>query len=193
MVRRIVLLGATVFAVATIALWIDSCRFRKPYPFIQGFRGWCVNCTFAGGSGIHVTVHDGGLSVAYRHPVEQARLRQRNRRIGTQQLGYREDAYGRERFCSHSMDAHYVAPSLGARLLLREVLAPIPLLTFMLLSYPTIALARGPLRRWRRRRKGQCLKCGYSLTGLTEPRCPECATSFDRARVLHELQDAEAR
>lgn len=24
-----------------------------------------------------------------------------------------------------------------------------------------------------------CLHCGYSLTGLTEPRCPECGTTFD--------------
>lgn len=24
-----------------------------------------------------------------------------------------------------------------------------------------------------------CLKCGYSLTGLTEPRCPECGREFD--------------
>ena len=36
----------------------------------------------------------------------------------------------------------------------------------------------------RRRRRGlervQCHKCGYNLYGLTEPRCPECGTPFDR-------------
>ena len=36
-----------------------------------------------------------------------------------------------------------------------------------------------PLRRFRRRRKGLCLTCGYNLTGLTENRCPECATEFE--------------
>jgi hypothetical protein len=25
---------------------------------------------------------------------------------------------------------------------------------------------------------GTCVKCGYNLTGLTEPRCPECGTPF---------------
>lgn len=43
---------------------------------------------------------------------------------------------------------------------------------------PTLALIRGPLRRYRRRRKGSCVECGYNLTGLTEPRCPECAKEF---------------
>jgi hypothetical protein len=48
----------------------------------------------------------------------------------------------------------------------------------LLLVYPAIAFLGGPLRRRHRRREGLCLKCGYDLTGLTEPRCPECATPF---------------
>ena len=37
-----------------------------------------------------------------------------------------------------------------------------------------------PFHRRRKRKKlGLCLKCGYNLKGLTEPRCPECNTSFD--------------
>jgi peptidoglycan/LPS O-acetylase OafA/YrhL len=39
----------------------------------------------------------------------------------------------------------------------------LPLLLFA--AYPTIAFIRGPVRRWRRRRKGWCVKCGYDLTG----------------------------
>ena len=39
---------------------------------------------------------------------------------------------------------------------------------------PAIAFIRGPLRRWRRRRKGCCVRCGYDLTGNLSGRCPEC-------------------
>ncbi len=41
-------------------------------------------------------------------------------------------------------------------------------------TYPLIAFIRGPLRRWRRRRKGLCIVCGYDLTGNESGVCPEC-------------------
>lgn len=50
------------------------------------------------------------------------------------------------------------------------LLLPIPLF----LAYPTMAFIRGPVRRWRRRRMGLCLKCGYDLTGNVTGICPEC-------------------
>jgi hypothetical protein len=34
------------------------------------------------------------------------------------------------------------------------------------------------LRRWRWRRQGRCLHCGYNLIGTIEPRCPECGQAF---------------
>lgn len=48
----------------------------------------------------------------------------------------------------------------------------------LLWAYPAIALIRGPVRRWRRRRRGLCETCRYDLSGLTERRCPECGTAF---------------
>ena len=38
---------------------------------------------------------------------------------------------------------------------------------------------RGPLRRWRRRKRGLCLHCGYNLTGNTSGVCPECAQKIE--------------
>ena len=44
----------------------------------------------------------------------------------------------------------------------------------VLAVYPTLAFIRAPLRRWRRRRRGLCIKCGYDLTGNESGVCPEC-------------------
>ncbi len=52
----------------------------------------------------------------------------------------------------------------------------LPLVLFA--AYPVVTFVRGPLRRRRRKKRGHCLTCGYNLTGLTEPRCPECGTAF---------------
>lgn len=50
------------------------------------------------------------------------------------------------------------------------------LLSAAFATYPTIALHRGPLRRWRRRRQGLCFNCGYNLAGNESGICPECGT-----------------
>jgi predicted RNA-binding Zn-ribbon protein involved in translation (DUF1610 family) len=47
----------------------------------------------------------------------------------------------------------------------------------LFVTYPTIALIRGPLRRWQWRRKGLCTQCGYNLTGSVTGVCPECGTT----------------
>lgn len=59
--------------------------------------------------------------------------------------------------------------------------APFWFVAGLLLVLPAIAGVRGPLRRLRRRRRGECIHCGYNLTGLTEPRCPECGREFSPA------------
>ena len=45
-------------------------------------------------------------------------------------------------------------------------------------TYPTIALARGPVRRYRRRKRGLCIRCGYDLTGNVSGTCPECGEAI---------------
>ena len=74
----------------------------------------------------------------------------------------------------------------------RSYLLKLPTLALVALfaAYPFLAFIRGPLRRWRRRQAGLCLKCGYNLRGLTESRCPECSTEFDPSTMpsTHEHQ-----
>ena len=57
--------------------------------------------------------------------------------------------------------------------------APHWFISLLLLTYPAIALIRGPLRRRRRRKRGLCLTCGYNLTGNTSRVCPECAAKVE--------------
>ncbi len=51
---------------------------------------------------------------------------------------------------------------------------------------PALVIAVPTVFFWRRSRRlaaGYCRKCRYNLTGLPEPRCPECGTEFDPSRV----------
>lgn len=50
----------------------------------------------------------------------------------------------------------------------------------LLLWPPARAAIRAQIVR-RRRRRGECAACGYSLRGLPEPRCPECGTAIGPA------------
>ncbi len=48
-------------------------------------------------------------------------------------------------------------------------------------AWPLLALVRYSVRRYRRRWRrirGRCVRCGYNLIGLPDPRCPECGTAL---------------
>lgn len=56
----------------------------------------------------------------------------------------------------------------------RSVRIPYWALLLLFVTYPTVAFIRGPLRRYRRRKKGLCVACGYDLTGNESGVCSEC-------------------
>ena len=51
---------------------------------------------------------------------------------------------------------------------------PLWILAVVPLAYPSLVFIRGPLRRWRRRRRGLCVNCAYNPTGNVSGVCPEC-------------------
>lgn len=53
---------------------------------------------------------------------------------------------------------------------------------FWLVAAWLVARARRA-KRSLRSALGCCAACGYSLTGLIEPRCPECGMTFDQSRI----------
>ena len=53
----------------------------------------------------------------------------------------------------------------------------------LLAMLSVILLLLRPIRTWRRGRNGLCLQCAYNLTGLPEPRCPECGRKFADSKV----------
>lgn len=61
-----------------------------------------------------------------------------------------------------------------AGLTVGSITIPIWFLIVAFPAYPSIAFIRGPLRRWRRRKRGECVNCGYNLTGNVTGVCSEC-------------------
>jgi hypothetical protein len=51
---------------------------------------------------------------------------------------------------------------------------PLWMIFLLFAAYPIATFSRAPIRRWRRRRKGLCVECGYDLTGNVSGVCPEC-------------------
>ena len=70
----------------------------------------------------------------------------------------------------------YLQPSGAYHETMYAVSCPSSLVLALLAAYPTVAFIRGPVRRYGRRRKGLCVKCGYDLTGNVSGTCPECGT-----------------
>ena len=57
-----------------------------------------------------------------------------------------------------------------------DVDLPLWMPTLVFVTYPSVSFIRGPVRRWRRRKQGLCLTCGYDLTGNVSG----CVRSVDK-------------
>jgi len=82
-------------------------------------------------------------------------------------------------------------PSTGTQIpreLVRTISAPLWFIVLVAAAYPVVVFLNGPVRRWRRLRRGRCIVCAYNLTGNTTGKCPECGTA-----ILTECQPRLAR
>ena len=105
-----------------------------------------------------VQLHDGNIRIFSRPPAEYQKFRWVDVRWAFAGFEY---GFQEVPIADPPPRFHEVATPLWA-----------PLIAFS--AYPAIAFIRGPVRRWRRRRKGLCLRCGYNLTGNVSGICPEC-------------------
>jgi hypothetical protein len=78
---------------------------------------------------------------------------------------------------SHAFYWRKPFPMGGSVLYQTQVRIPFSTAAFLFATWPALAFYRGPLRLWRRNRKGLCARCGYNLTGNTSGVCPECGTA----------------
>ena len=57
------------------------------------------------------------------------------------------------------------------------IVAPLWFVLLLTAPWPLVAFLRGPFRRYRRKKRIECLKCGYSLVSNVSGICPECGNS----------------
>ena len=72
---------------------------------------------------------------------------------------------------------------MGIVLVVSYVVVLLPWLPALLLIPFLIVVATSRARRGTPIPPGVCVRCGYDLRGLPEPRCPECGTPFIQASV----------
>ena len=165
MIRKAIIMVLTLGAVGAIAAWVVSYAVQavvvdqvtvtyswgRDYSFVEPTdraRRWLLIAVSRG------TLHLIRWNIKASHPAPSSRYW---RRLG---FSFRT---GVNRW-------QQLSPPYSFWLLEIPIWCPIVLFT----TYPTIAFIRGPLRRFRRHRKGLCVKCGYNLTGNTSGVCPEC-------------------
>lgn len=177
MIRKAAILVLTLGALTTGALTLITIR-----PQWRG--GWCWRSSSC--LGVRVVLHHRTIVVARDEvlpgqpdPLSVANAMERFREA--QEAGETKPSHNimEDSFAHHGIlgarwgEGQYI-DELGLRNNCRVFLVPLWVLFVVFVTYLALAFLRGPMRRWRRRRKGLCVKCGYNLTGLPEPRCPEC-------------------
>ena len=155
MIRKAIITLLTLLALTSVAAWGTS--HARSLTLIEG-PDWRSS-----GPAWSASLRDGALRVS--HGVECGyALQKKGRGYALQIKGHRAFGF----WYLYSFAGSFASPSMV------DVRVPLWAPSVLFAGYPAAAFIRGPLRRWRRPRKGLCVKCGYNLTGNTSGICPEC-------------------
>lgn len=171
MIRKAVIVVLTLGAVGTAVLCAESYRKLRGHNFVY------LGLDYEGGYTWHWTLENGQLQVQYGYRVPRDSVETPSwssfslfglrfaYQIQLRDYGDWFEGGGRPLPASRRCGTRHV-----------HVEVPLwhPLVVFA--AYPILAFIRGPARRYRRRKRGLCIKCGYNLTGNVSGVCSECGT-----------------
>ena len=194
MIRKIIIVVLTLAAVVICAVWIlaifrpwcDGCSYRATSSgtafvssVISAENRYLFDLRVAEHARLGLGIERAGVVVAYSKAAEPGATTATR---GVWQGGFRfwRGPVSNPATCGEAMRMS-IPPGTAYRPSQSLVLGlrmPCWAAFVLLAAYPTIAFIRGPLRRWRRRRRGLCLKCGYDLRGNESGVCPECGEAL---------------
>jgi len=201
MIRKLIVVVLTLGAVGTGVVWaigsgqayLDPGRFYGPTdrPYLHWFSGsWRLN------SSVTLALDRGSLAIRYSYLTDTGwatssdgvsqfagfsfSVSRRDellfRRIA--RLGWERRVHDKQETAPFDPSRWPVSPTAGKPGTTGwTICIPLLAISCVLAVYP---IANAPLRRWRRRRKGLCVKCGYNLTGNLSGVCPECGTKVEQ-------------
>ena len=182
MIQKALIVVFTVLTLVTLVLWVGS--YHSPFWFSESAirlngSGWDKTLDTRQGYFAHVAAERGHLVAEYR-----SRTPPHVPSTGTvlAACGLEISQLPAPLYCDYPS-----AEELSAGLQrFQQGIGPVRITTFrvglwlplmLVAGYPAAALIRGPVRRYRRRLRSECLHCGYNLTGNVSGRCPECGTA----------------
>ena len=180
MIRKAVIVVLTLVAAANVGLWFGSYRWPTGYHFDCPVEFPERPPGFKGGYAWSWQLHPGRVRFSYDLHNIPTPLVGVGAKWEVDGLGFSVSYVSRVVTTTTSGFPNYIRSPLptsehhGARSLSLTIPLWMPLLLFA--ACPTIAFIRGPVRRWRRRKRGECVACGYNLTGNVSGVCPECGT-----------------
>ena len=168
MIHKSIILLLLLVAIAFAALWPKSFRNPKPRFFLA----------YTASAEIMFLCHNGSLRIS--HWTESTVVGS-TKSVENSWMGFGYTVSIRDTPQGRSSRMH-------------RFIFPMWFTAIVFVAYPIVALIRG-VRRRLRQRHGYCRKCGYNLTGLPEPRCPECGTRFDGESTdeIHESSPSQAK